>query len=557
MNEFLIDSVNKSVVFNFKYNKDIVRRIKGCGFDAHWNSELKRWIVPINDYTKLRVIKVIKDFNFKQTFLKEDDEKTFDYSIDDNTLKTLNNLCENRFTYTPRLYQLQCLKYNIDKKNIIIGDDVGIGKTFEAIMYTEVFNLFPCLVIVPASVKYNWAEKWREIVKEKRSISVIESRKNNDWNADVIIINYDIIGKKKGTGATVRFPELVEKEWKNIIADEAHFLKSSKSQRTKAAFKIMKTDASIQLLTGTATMNRPIELWNLLRLVKNEKNIADNWKVFSQRYCGGYQSNFGWKTDGATKTIELNRKMRESCYIRREKSDVLKELPKVTKQIIWSKITNKKDYLFAEDNFIEFITQNKGEESADKAREAEVLVALSTMRKLSIEGKIKYIEQYLKDWKESGSQKLIVFGIHKDELTHLAQKFKSKLISGGVSSKKKQEIVNEFKNNDDLFLFLNIQSGGTGIDGLQESCSNILFTELPWRPSDLEQAIGRLDRSGQKLPVTVTFLLSKDTIDIDMWDMLSEKELVIEAVNKGIDIKNSSSSMKNMIKLIKNRKNIK
>jgi len=95
-----------------------------------------------------------------------------------------------------------------------------------------------------------------------------------------------------------------------------------------------------------------------------------------------------------------------------------------------------------------------------------------------------------------------------------------------------------------------MQSMGTGVDGLQYVCSNMLILELPWRPSDLTQAIGRIDRSGQTVPVTITFILADETIDNDMWEMLAEKELVTEAVNKGIDVRRNKSGMKNVMKRI-------
>ena len=104
-------------------------------------------------------------------------------------------------------------------------------------------------------------------------------------------------------------------------------------------------------------------------------------------------------------------------------------------------------------------------------------------------------------------------------------------------------------------MFANIQSAGTGVDGLQEICSNKIIVELPWRPSDLWQVIGRLDRSGQKFSPNIKYLLSDDSIDVEMWDMLSGKEEVITAVNKGQNIKNSKHGMKAVMDKLKNKKN--
>ena len=559
MRTYLIDAINKTVVFEFDFDRDVIAAIKSSDYNARFNPELKHWIVPVNDWSKNTIKSIITKYQFQPKEKEEKKDIVVDYSIKGVDLAYIQGLCDARgFTYTPRDYQLEALGYALNKGNLINGDDVGLGKTFEAIIYAETTNSFPCLVIVPASVKYNWGEKWSEIVGPKRDISIIEStetktRKNN-WNAEVVIINYDIIGKKQGRGATVKFKELTSTKWKMVIFDEAHFLKEKKSQRAKAAKIIIKPDdLKIQLLTGTATMSKPVELWNLLLLIKSEKYVAEDWYQFVRRYCGGYIGKFGWVTDGATNILELNQKLRDNCYIRREKKDVLKELPEVITEVIKVPITNKRAVIKATENIIDYILETKGDEAAEKAQEAEHLVALGTLRNLSIEGKLKAVESYLRDWSQS-NEKLVVFGLHREPLDYLSKKFKCDLIAGGVSSRDKQSIVKNWQVNDKQFLFANIESAGTGVDGLQNVCSNMIIIELPWRPSDLWQVIGRLDRSGQKNSPNIKYLLSDDTIDIQMWEMLQAKEEVITAVNKGQDIKKSDSGMRAVMKKLKQNK---
>lgn len=446
-----------------------------------------------------------------------------------------------------------CISVDAEDRLYVTENAIVTHNTFEAIIYTEALRAFPCLVVTPASVKYNWAEKWQEIVGPTRTISVIESaNKNNNWDADVVIINYDILGKKVGKGASVRFEQLLTRDWKMFTFDEGHFMKNDSSQRSKAAKMILKKNSSpVQLLTGTVAMSRPVEIWNLLVLIKKHKLISKDFHTFALTYCGAYKSKFGWVYDGATNMFELNERLRKLCYLRREKRDVLKELPDIEKVIIKMSITNSRDIKRATENMIQYIRETKGDESAEKAMEAEQLVGLSVLRKLAIEGKTKAIEQYLSDWKVGG-KKLLVFGLHKEALELFAEKFKCPLIAGGVSSKNKQKIVNDWKKSEDVFLFANMQSAGTGIDGLQEVCSNMLIIELPWRPSDLTQVIARVDRSGQYEPSTVRFMLNFDTIDIDMWEMLQEKESVVEAVNKGVDVDVQQSGMKMVLqKLLK------
>lgn len=495
---------------------------------------------------------LITKFNFIQVEQVQEKEVEADYSQNKVDYAYLKGLCDSKnFLYTPRQYQLESLGYALRKGNLINGDPVGSGKSFEAIIYAEATNSFPCLVVTPASIKYDWAEVWRDITRGKRETAVIESmplkKSPNNWDADVVVINYDIIGKKQGTGTTVRFQELMDIPWKMNIYDEGHFLKNKTAQRSKAAKKISKRDCKIQLLTGTATTSKPIEIWNLLEIAKIEDKVAKDWHQFINKYCAGGRGKYGWISDGATNILELNRVLRDAGYIRREKKEILPELPEVVAKVIKIPITNKKAIDFAKTDFIEYVRKTKGEESAEKAMGAEHLVALSTMRQLAIDGKLKGIEQYLKDWKTADNGKLLVFGIHKEALQYLSKKFKSKLISGGISSKKKQELKNEWIENDDTFLFANMDSAGTGLDGFQDVCSNMLLIELPWDPNKVEQVIGRISRSGQKYSTNVTFGLNYDTIDREMWEMLELKEEVTEGVNKGISVRISGSFMKDVI----------
>jgi len=550
MRKFVIDKINKFVYFYFEENESIETDLKRSSFTARYNRELECWIVEVDDYSLPRILDIIEKYDFDEGVLKQPDNVKYDYKVSKKRRDELNKICKNLdFALTPRDYQIDAIDFSLKVGNVINGDDVGLGKTFEAILYAEATNSFPCLVIVPASVKYNWAEKWAMITKNKRHISLIESSEDKDWCADVVIINYDIIGKKQGKGATVNYRELVSTAWKMCIFDEAHFLKNSKSQRSRAAKKIVKNIPLIQMLSGTISMSRPAELWNLLILSRNDHHIAKDWFQFIFRYCGGYKGKFGWVTDGATNMIELNEKLRSSCYIRREKRDVLDDLPAINKNVVEIPITNKIAIKKAVEDLISFIRKTKGDEKAEKAMEAEHLVRLSVLRKLAIDGKLKGIDRYLKDWKECG-KKLLVFGIHHEPLEKLAKKYNCMLIAGEITAKKKQEIVKSFIENDDLFLFCNMQSAGTGVDGLQTVAHNAIVIELPWKPSDVMQTIGRIDRLGQENEMFATFLLNLDTIDKEMWEMLQNKEAIVEAVNKGIDIENSESNMKAVLKEI-------
>ena len=84
-------------------------------------------------------------------------------------------------------------------------------------------------------------------------------------------------------------------------------------------------------------------------------------------------------------------------------------------------------------------------------------------------------------------------------------------------------------------MFANIDCIGTGVDGLQKVCSNGFFIELPVKPSLLVQAIGRLERMGQKNSINISYLLALNTIDMKIWEVLKEKKNITDTVIKGYE----------------------
>ncbi len=78
----------------------------------------------------------------------------------------------------------------------------------------------------------------------------------------------------------------------------------------------------------------------------------------------------------------------------------------------------------------------------------------------------------------------------------------------------------------------------------------MLVLEFPWKPAELDQLIGRVDRSGQTLPSTIRFMVSHLTIDKQMLQMIEEKEVMTVAANQGIDIVSEKSGMKTVIRML-------
>lgn len=445
----------------------------------------------------------------------------------------------------PRSYQMGYLYYAVNHGNHINGSSVGTGKSLCSVLYAEMLDLFPCMVVCPASVKSGWLREWKETNPNRRVSIISTSSPPEDFETDVIVINYDILGKRvtKENGKTsleIRLDGMKKKSFSLVIADEIHFLKNRKSIRSKSFKKLAYKVPSVIGLTGTLIMNRPAELLNILMLIERIKEIAPNDQYhhyFFERYCNMKETNFGLDISGASNIKELNRLLKECCYFQVSKRDALKELPPISENVVECEITNKRAYKKAKGDLLQFIEDKfKDEEKVEKAARAEFLVKLSTLKQLSLEGKEKFIKKWVEEWMEANEEeKLLVFASQSTILTKIAEEFKEGLlITGGTTIKKRDEILQRFfLQKESRVLFANIGCLGTGVDGLQKVCSNMAILELPPRPSDLVQVIGRLERSGQENPVTIQYLLSPETIDQDLWEMLKGKKDVTDMLNKG------------------------
>lgn len=445
----------------------------------------------------------------------------------------------------PRSYQMDYLYYAVNHGNHINGSSVGTGKSLCSVLYAEMLDLFPCMVVCPASVKSGWLREWKETNPNRRVSIISTSSPPEDFEADVIVINYDILGKRvtKENGKTsleIRLDGMKKKSFSLVIADEIHFLKNRKSIRSKSFKKLAYKVPSVIGLTGTLIMNRPAELLNILMLIERIKEIAPDDQYhhyFFERYCNMKETNFGMDISGASNIKELNRLLKECCYFQVSKRDALKELPPISENVVECEITNKRAYKKAKDDLLQFIEDKfKDEEKVEKATRAEFLVKLSTLKQLSLEGKEKFIKKWVEEWMEANEEeKLLVFASQSTILTKIAEEFKEGLlITGGTTTKKRDEILQKFfSQKESRVLFANIGCLGTGVDGLQKVCFNMAILELPPRPSDLVQVIGRLERSGQENPVTIQYLLSPETIDQDLWEMLKGKKDVTDMLNKG------------------------
>lgn len=535
------------IYFKFDYDPSIVSDVKNI-IGRSYIPVTREWVVE-NDMINSRQIRdFINKYEFKAVTDEIVDVKlAINIKLDDFT----SQFDFSKLKCKPRDYQYFAINYNLTKKCVINGDDIGLGKTYESIFSVEIGDLFPCLVITLDSVKRHWERSWMKV--NDRNIQVINAGDTFEQGKDVYIINYQGLAKKgEGKNIQIKYKELEEIEFKSIIADESHFLKNPSSLRGKAVKKLAKKVPYVFLLTGTAIMNRPSELINPLQIISVFDSVFGGWNSYIKKFCDAKKTPFGLDISGATNTRELNIILRNNCYFRREKSEVLKYLPDIEQTLLPVEISNKSQYNKAEKNLINYLKETKGEISANNAAAAEFLVLRNELRQLVGIGKVDALIEFIDSLLQETQSKIIIFGLHKEPLKKLAQNYGCWLIDGSVNSEDKQLVIDDFKTSTDRILVGNMNALGTGTDGLQEVSSIMVIFELPDRPGDLDQVIGRLHRSGQVNKVQIYIPVCLKSIDDVLWDNIEAKREVTEAVNSGKDVKRNNLNNRIIKKYLKN-----
>lgn len=518
----------------FSFDPILLQNIKGIK-NRKYDSKKKCWYIP-NTTENIIALE-------HMGFIIKTQEIPF--------IRTKNLIKKELFPYQKKGVAL------IEKFNgrVLLADEMGLGKTIQVLAWLELHKeIRPVVIITPATAKWNWAKEINECCKKLPKVTVIEGTpKNIDLarkklkGKDIIIINYDIISnkiKKIGKRKKIETPKtgwvdfLQEIKPQCIALDECHYIKNSGAFRTYAVKKLCKNVPYFIGISGTPILNKPIEIYNVLHILAPTK--IPNFYTFTRRYCNAHFNGFGWDYTGASNTEELHDLLLNVGMIRRLKKDVLPELPEKIYSCVILPLENKKEYEQAEKDFIKWVKVTQGTEKAEKAKRAETLVKIGTLRQLAVKNKMKAIFEWIDDFLDTDN-KIVLFAEHKKFIDMLEKKYSSVCvkIDGGVTNKKRIEIMEQFQNDPKIKIFIgNMKAAGTVIT--LTAASHVAFLEFPWTPGDIKQAEDRCHRVGQKKAVNVYFLCVKNTIEEKIADILQKKMKVLESVLDGKEIENTS-----------------
>jgi SWI/SNF-related matrix-associated actin-dependent regulator 1 of chromatin subfamily A len=422
-------------------------------------------------------------------------------------------------------FQIAGIENMVERDNVLLADDQGVGKTIQVIGTINVLNPETVIIICPATIKYQWQQFIEDWCVHPYKVQVIQGRKSQKIEGDIVIINYEVLKFQK---------RLVKKNWSLKVVDECDYLINENAQRTKA-YQRIQADKELDL-SGTPG-DTPIDQWVILSNINRQ--LWGDYEEYTKRYCDRKPFIMGvsrkykgkWDVGGASNVEELNLRMRSTCMVRRTKREVLPQLPPLTKELVPLDLeaddTTRIDRLKRME--YELVSQHilNKEALSDHDYEKAVDMLFEEMR-INTEGssfvtyrkelgvlKVPLIKSYI-DMNLKHYEKILVITYHRDVLNELHQHYSdvSVAIPGGTSPKKRQAAIKQFQEDPEIkIIFGQILSVARGVDGLQHVCYRVILAEIDWSLRNMLQVVDRLVRMGQMNAVLASYLVLNGTLE--------------------------------------------
>jgi hypothetical protein len=432
---------------------------------------------------------------------------------------------------------------------ILIADEMGLGKTVQALGIANHYRGDGrLLVICPASLMFNWQRElmtwWRlapeRITTAKGKRTVIDSA------IAAVIVSYTSVEAVK------------EHEFATVIVDESHSIKNDTAQRTREAIAACDRAQHVVLLTGTPTLAKPIELYTQLRALLGPSTASlPSKSLFQVRYCNAFRhsvqrgSNAMVLDDSGNNRLEELTVLLRSVMIRRRKAEVLSQLPKKTRQLLFLDIDDKDKARYNQ--------ATKGKGAKPGAAGLEQYEATATAK---IPAVVEYVKTLMREFIENDDSdeppesaapaaagapsspvsekrqppKVLFFAHHKqllyavrdaiiavgiepgfDPIDHI-------YIDGDVPERDREQLVDHFQLSPRCrAAVLSIGTCATGLNFT--AASNVVFCELDWTPGKLLQCEDRVHRMGQKVSCVIKYLVALGTLDETLWETVLKEKL--------------------------------
>ncbi len=415
-----------------------------------------------------------------------------------------------------------------------LADDMGLGKTVQTIallLNEKEQGRKPSIVIVPASLLFNWEREARQFAPsmlvmlfhgpERRKYGTTEMK-----CADLVLTTY---------GTAMRDITLLKRvPFNYIVIDEAQAIKNPASRVGKA---IKELNARHRLaLSGTPVENNLSELWSIFSFLN--PGMLGTYRHFAQNFAKPVER------DGQPEAAQVLQKMLFPFILRRTKQQVATDLPPKTESVIYTEMLPRQRTLYqiTRDTYRGRIMQSIDQLGMEKSG-LQILEGLLRLRQICCHpalmdpvfngesGKFKLLDGILEDIISEG-HKVLIFSQFVKALELIRKRLttigvKSEILTG--KTRDRAAVVDRFQNCRDVPVFLiSLKAGGTGLN--LTSAEYVIHLDPWWNPAAENQASDRAYRIGQKNHVFVYKLIMKDSIEERVLALQESKKQLVDQI---------------------------
>lgn len=542
--------VKKSAFVSFDYNPDIVNYIKQMGTRVY-NPENHTWEMPINNIIGL--CNKFENEEIKIEGIYEDLHKQ-EFEIDIPK--------DFEFKTKPFNHQIDGVRFGLNKKRFLLGDDQGLGKTKQIIDFVgcleKTATINKVLIICGVnSLKYNWQSEigihsdekgWVLGTRFRKTTGKAYEGSTKDKLADLenlpdsryLITNIETLraGAEKISKSKYHFPvaeklaELCKKGIISVIAfDECHKSKDPTSLQSRAMSLL--SAPYMAAMSGTPLMNNPLDLYFPLSWLGYEKH---SFYQFKQHYCtlGGW----GGSQVVGYKNLEEIRALMDEVMLRRLKTEVL-DLPEKIRKIEYVDMTAKQAQIYKEvymgvmNELQKIKFSNNPLSMMIRLRQATGwtgILSQTVQESAKMDRMVELIEEI-----SASGQKAIVFS-NWESMTEVAREklkaYNPAYITGATKADDRMNEVTRFQNDKNCKVIIGtIGAMGTGLT--LTAAQNVIFLDSPWNMALKAQAEDRAHRIGTQGTVNVITLVCKNTIDERIEELVKKKGQIADALVDG------------------------
>ncbi|MET7280986.1 DEAD/DEAH box helicase [Kribbella sp. NPDC005582] len=448
-------------------------------------------------------------------------------------------------------------------RSFLLADEPGLGKTAQALLAAKAADAYPLLVVVPNVVKTNWAREADIWTPQKKATVIHGDGDSIDGFADIVVVNYEVLDRHVGWLGDLGF--------RGMVVDEAHFIKNKKSQRSRNVLELSErirtrtTRPLLMALTGTPLINSIEDftaIWQFLGWIDEKGPRADLMEALEETEL--VPADPGFYAAARSAVINMG-------IVRRRKVDVAADIParriadlpveldgavgrsireaerELAERLVKrynTALETRTSGVTVEGIDHELVRRVAGWERQEMDNKKTGENVFSLVRRIGL-AKAGLAADYAAQLAQSVG-KVVFFARHIEAMDTAEELFaergiKFASIRGDQTSTKRQKNIDAFTNDPEVSIAVcSLLAAGVGLN--LQVASNVVLAELSWTNAEQTQAIDRVHRIGQEMPVTAWRIIAAQTIDTRIADLIDSKAGLAAKALDGSDEEVGSSA---------------